>query len=53
MPTHGFRWLAEQEIKDNFSTIEDILKLSDDAEDGFTFEVDIDNPKDLHDLHND
>lgn len=48
LPTHGFRWLTNDEIKN--INIHDLL---DDAEDGFIFEVDLHYPKRLHNTHND
>jgi hypothetical protein len=39
MPTHGFKWLTEEEIINKFSTSDDILGLVDDAEDGYILEV--------------
>ena len=53
LPTHGFKWLSREEIEVNFSTADDILKLLDDADDGFIFEVDLEYPESIHDLHND
>jgi len=40
LPTHGFEWMTEQEL-DNWRSIPCIL------------EVDLEYPKELHDLHND
>ena len=48
LPTSGFEWLTEQEIED--------LELSEykaDSEKGLILEVDLEYPKELHDLHND
>ena len=48
LPTHGFRFLQQGEI--------DVLKLqelSDDAENGYIFEVDLHYLTHLHDRHND
>ena len=48
LPTHGFRWLSEEEI----ARIR-IQSLMDDAEDGYIFEVDLHYPDHLHQRHND
>ena len=54
LPTHGFRWLSPEQIDANFhDAADDIMKLLDDAEDGWIFEVDLEYPEALHDLHND
>ena len=48
LPTGGFRWLTEQEIKG--------LNLDEykaDSEKGLILEVDLEYPKELHNLHND
>ena len=48
LPTSGFEWLTKQEIED--------LELSEykaDSEKGLILEVDLEYPKELHDLHND
>ena len=45
-PTYGFRFLQQDEI----STLE-LQELSDDAEDGYIFEVDLHYPTCLHDRH--
>ena len=48
VPTHGFRFLQQYEI----STLK-LQELSDDAEGGYIFEVDIHYPTRLHDRHDD
>ena len=48
LPTHGFRFLQQGEI----STLK-LQELSDDAEDGYIFEVDLHYPTHLHDRHED
>ncbi|MCH2406167.1 MAG: DNA polymerase, partial [Nitrosopumilus sp.] len=48
LPTHGFRFLSENEFSDlNIET------LSPEAEDGYIYEVDLEYPEELHDLHSD
>ena len=46
LPTHGFRFLQQDEI----SALE-LQELSDDAEYGYIFEVDLHYPTHLHDHH--
>ena len=46
-PTHGFRFLQQ----DGISTL--LQELSDDAEDGYIFEVDLHYPTHLHDRRDD
>ena len=48
LPTHGFEWMKENDIEKL-----DINSIPQDGEDGFIFEVDLDYPMELHDLHND
>ena len=48
LPTHGFRFLQQDEI----SALK-LQELFDDAEDGYTFEVDLHYPPRLHDRHED
>ena len=48
MPAHHFKFLNEEE----FQEIDNIENHPDDAEDGFTLEVDLEYPKELHDFHN-
>ena len=48
LPTHDFRWLDEAETKKL-----NVLHMDDDAPVGYILEVDLEYPKDLHNLHND
>ena len=48
LPTHEFRFLQQGQI----STLQ-LQELSDDAEDGYIFEVDLHYPTPQHDRHND
>ena len=48
LPTGGFRWLTPKEIDDL-----DLSTLNNESEKGMLFEVDLDYPHELHDLHND
>ena len=48
LPTGGFRWLTEKEINNT-----DLLKYKEDSKKGLILEVDLEYPKELHDLHND
>ena len=48
LPTHGFRFLQQDQI----SALK-LQGLSDDAEDGYIFEVDLHYPTHLHDRHDD
>ena len=48
LPTHGFRFLKQDEI----SALK-LQELSDDAEDGYIFEVDLHYPTHIHDRHDD
>lgn len=47
LPHRGFQWCTK------VFDVESILNLPDDAEIGYMFEVDLDYPENLHDLHND
>ncbi|XP_055308053.1 uncharacterized protein LOC129572153 [Sitodiplosis mosellana] len=47
LPHNNFQW---SDVKFDRETI---LNLKDDADIGYVFEVDLDYPKELHDLHND
>ena len=47
LPYGGFKWVNSE----NFTT-EDILQLKSDIEEGYIFEVDLEYPQHLHDLHN-
>jgi hypothetical protein len=44
---HGFRWLEKEEFEHL-----NINSVSDDSEDGYVLEVDLDYPPELHDHHN-
>ena len=48
LPTHGFRFLQTDEIE-----ALTMGELSDDAEDGYIFEVDLSYPQHLHDARDD
>ena len=48
LPTHGFRFLQQDEID-----MLKLIELSDDAEDGYRFEGDLQYPTHLHDRHDD
>jgi len=48
LPTGGFKWLTEKEINKL-----DLGKYTENSKTGFIFEVDLEYPKELHDLHND
>ena len=50
LPTHGFRFLQPDEIE---ALAVEVGELSDDAEDGYIFEVDLSYPQDPHDAHDD
>ena len=45
LPTGGFKWLNEKEVN--------LSKYDDEFEKGLILEVDLEYPKELHDLHND
>lgn len=47
LPINGFKWSDRQ------FTADEILNMTDDASMGYMFEVDLDYPESLHDLHND
>lgn len=47
LPINGFKW------SDREFTAERILNMGDDDAKGYMFEVDLDYPDSLHDLHND
>ena len=58
LPTHGFEWVddvsSDNCLQYNESTVDwktKILSLSDEQEDGYIFEVDLEYPQELHDLH--
>ncbi|EFA09106.1 hypothetical protein TcasGA2_TC015228 [Tribolium castaneum] len=48
LPYSGFRWEDPNEFNDNL-----ILNLTDNADVGYIFEVDLEYPSELHNLHND
>ena len=48
LPTGGFRWMTQKQI-DKI----DLAKYKEDSNKGLILEVDLDYPKELHDLHND
>ena len=48
LPTHGFDWLNETEIRSI-----DFTKVQDDAKEGYILEVDLEYPIDVHDQHAD
>ena len=48
LPTGGFRWMTEKQI-DKI----DLVKYKEDSEKGLILEVDLEYPKELHNLHND
>ena len=48
LPTGGFKWLTEKQINKI-----DLAKYNENSEKGLILEVDLEYPKELHDLHND
>ena len=48
LPTGGFRWMTQKQI-DNIN----LAKYKEDSNKGFIAEVDLEYPKELHNLHND
>ena len=48
LPTGGFKWLSEKKINKL-----DLKKYDEDSEKGLILKVDLEYPKDLHDLRND
>ena len=48
LPTKNFQWVSQDEIAGL-----DVLKIDDNADEGFILEVDLQYPHELHDLHND
>lgn len=48
LPYEEFRWLTEQEIEHL-----DVRNISDDGEEGYILEVDLEYPSELHNLHSD
>ena len=57
LPVGNFRWVDEERIKQKFDTEENIkkiiMRLTDEGEEGYIFEVDLEYPNEIHDLHND
>jgi hypothetical protein len=54
LPTGGFEWIEPSEFgKSKEEQTKAILNLKDDSKKGFIFMVDVEYPKELHDLHND
>ena len=47
LPVDGFRWLKDQEIESL-----NVLEISDNNENAYILEVDLDYPPELHDRHN-
>ena len=48
LPTGGFRWMTEKQINNM-----DLAKYNENSKKGLILEVDLECPKELHDLHND
>lgn len=48
LPRDNFQWIFNPQF-----TVEDIMNLADDAPTGYIFEVDLQYPQHLHDIHND
>ena len=48
LPTGGFKWMTEKQINKI-----DLAKYNENSEKGLILEVDLEYPKELHDLHND
>ena len=48
LPTGGFRWMTERQTNNI-----DLAKYKDNSKKGLILEVDLEYPKELHDLHND
>ena len=48
LPTGGFKWLTEKQINNI-----NLAKYQEDSNKGLILEVDLEYPKELHDLHND
>ena len=48
LPTGGFRWMTKKQINKI-----DLAKYKEDSNKGLILEVDLEYPKELHDLHND
>ena len=50
IPCSGFRWCSEDEIKELYN---EIINLPNDSDIGYTLQVDLKYPNELHDSHND
>ena len=48
LPTSGFRWMTEKQINKI-----NLAQYNEDSNKGLLIEVDLEYPKDLHDIHND
>ena len=48
LPTGGFRWMTEKQTNNI-----DLAKYNENSKKGLILEVDLEYPKELHDLHND
>lgn len=48
LPVKNFHWLTNLEL-----SVQDILSLPDEGENGMILEVDLEYPSEIHDLHND
>ena len=48
LPTGGFKWLSQKQIENI-----NLAKYTDSSQKGLILEVDLEYPKELHDLHND
>ena len=48
LPTGGFKWMTDKQINNI-----DLAKYNENSEKGLILEVDLEYPKELHDLHND
>ena len=48
LPTGGFKWLTEKQINNL-----NLAKYQEDSKKGLILEVDLEYPRELHDLHND
>lgn len=53
LPIGGYSWVNKAKKPFLFSDDDEIMDLPDNSETGYIFEVDLDYPKELHDLHND
>lgn len=59
LPIGEYKWLSHRKIAKNFNTSDElkntstILKLKEDSHFGYIFEVDLEYPASLHDIHDD